>query len=126
MSVQQSTAELLARLRQLEDSIAEKDALIDDATARSVEAERYAEAIETATFWKVTYALRGMTTRWPQALRRAIVNGAELAWWSLALRFPSSLRQHRAPLRFHPINRRETQDHLRLPVETDSGSVRGT
>jgi hypothetical protein len=122
MSVQDPDTELLACLRQLEDSLAEKDAQINYATARAVEAERRAMAIEAATFWKATHPLRTMTTRWPQAIRRAIVNGAELAWLSLTLRLPSKLRQRPAPLRAHPISRPEIQYHPRLPVRSNQHS----
>ena len=115
MSVQHSKATLLARLRQLEDTIAEKDAQIKDATARSVAAERRAEVMETATFWRATYPLRRMTNSWPQTLRRAIVNGTKLAWWSLTLRLPSKPRQPRALLRGRAAKLSEKQKHLAHP-----------
>ena len=120
MPIKHSNAKLLARLRQLENSIAEKDAQIDDAAARAVEAARYGKEIETATFWKVTYPLRWIATRWPQAVRRAVVNGAELTWLSLTIRLPRKLRPRRAP---RPMRRREVQDHLRLPARSNSGGI---
>jgi hypothetical protein len=98
-SAQYSYAELVARLRQLEDSLAEKDAQIKIITARCVEAESRVTAIETATFWKATYPLRRMTTGWSPGLRRAARGGAKLAWWSLTLRLPSKLRQRGALVR---------------------------
>jgi hypothetical protein len=65
-------SELVARIRQLERSIAEKDAQI-------LEAKRQAAAIESSTFWKATYPLRKMITGWPPGLRRAARTGAKLA-----------------------------------------------
>ena len=102
MPVQHFSSELLARLRQLEDSIAEKDAQINLITAQCVEAERRVAAIETSTFWRATYPLRRMTTGWPPGLRRTGRGAAKLAWWSLTLRLPSKLRQDRAHRRVTP------------------------
>ena len=96
MSVQNSNIDLDVRLRQLEDSIAEKDAQINRIMARCVEAERRVAAIETSTFWRATYPLRRITTGWPPGLRRAGRRAAKLAWWSLTLRLPSKLRQRQA------------------------------
>ena len=99
MSSQVSSTELVARLRQLEEAIAEKDAQINRITARCIEADRRVEAIETATLWKVSYPVRRLMTGWPPGLRRAVRGGAKLAWWLLTLRLPSKLRQRRASSR---------------------------
>jgi hypothetical protein len=73
MSVQLSSTELVSRLRQLDDTTTEKDAKINDLTARCIEAERRAEAVETATFWGISYPLRRLMTelRQHRALTRA-------------------------------------------------------
>jgi hypothetical protein len=74
------------------------EAALQDAHTQIIKAERRAEVIENATFWRVTYPLRRMITRWPTGLRRAVRGTAKLAWWSLTLRLPSKLRQRRALL----------------------------
>jgi TupA-like ATPgrasp len=74
MYVQMFSTELVGRLRQLEETITEKDARISDLTARCAEAERRAEAIEAATLWRISYPLRGLMTN----LRRAEL-GAHVA-----------------------------------------------
>jgi hypothetical protein len=101
MSLEVSSTELGTRLRQLEEAIAEKDAQINHITARWIEADRRAVAIETATLWRATYPLRRLMTGLPPGLRRSVRGGAKLAWWLLTLRLLSKLRQRQALSRTH-------------------------
>jgi putative methyltransferase (TIGR04325 family) len=128
VQARESSTELVARLRQLEGSIAEKDAQLDHMTARYIETVRRAEAIEAATLWKVSYPLRRLMTRWPLGLRRAARTGSKFVWWSLTLRLPSKLRQRHArtrilseqpPSESQPIKMSRANQDAKAPYELE-------
>lgn len=67
-------------------------ALATEAASRAA-AEEHTKAIESATFWRVTYPLRRLTGSWPPRLRRLFRGGTKLVWWTITLRLPSKLRE---------------------------------